>query len=164
MEYDNENQLKQKLGIDSWRNLSRDKFLEFASDLPNMSKDVALKVVGQFPDFRSLVLDSLTEVQEQATNAIEVNWKSQKKVHKAFSEYRKMLSRELDREEVTAEHRLTILRMLQEAIDKESAKDSEHKVFVFKVVSTVGTIAVLGLASALALLGVKTNISGSSST
>ncbi|MBD8534421.1 hypothetical protein [Plantibacter sp. CFBP 13570] len=160
MNIDNEDALKKKMGIDSWRNLSKDKFMMFVSELPNMSKEVALKVVEQFPDFKSLVMESLTEVQSQATSGLKANWKSQKKVHKAFADYRKTLNRELDREGLTSDDRLAILALLTEAIDREAAKDSEHKMFVFKIVGAVGTVAMFSLAAAVAVLGVKTEIGG----
>lgn len=155
-----EQDLKRKLGIESWKNLSREKFLTFASELPNMNKEVALKIIDQFPDFKSLVLDSLGQVEEQAANALAANWKSQKKVHKAFAEQRAILRRELDRTGLTTEDRFSILAMLAESIDKEAAKDSEHKAFSYKLVTTVATIAVGGAAAAFAILGGKSKIGG----
>lgn len=155
-----EQDLKRKLGIESWRNLSRDKLLTFMSEMPNMTKEVALKIIDQFPDFKSLVLESLGQVEEQAANALAANWKSQKKVHRAFAEQRETLRRELDREGLTPEDRLSILKMLAEAIDKEAAKDSEHKAFSYKLVTTVATIAVGGAAAAVAILGGKSKIGG----
>ena len=160
MGIENEEELKRKMGIESWRNLSKDKFLTFVSDLPNMSNEVAIKVIEQFPDFKSLVLDSLNQVQEQAEKAVGANWKSQKKVHKAFAEYRAILSRELDREGLTSEDRFKILEKLGNAIDKESAKDSEHKAFAYKMFTTVASVVVLGVGAGAAILGGKAKIGG----
>jgi hypothetical protein len=159
MSANEENDLKRKLGIESWKNLSKDKFLTFVSEMPNMSKEVTLKIIDQFPDFKSLVLDSLGQVEEQAANALAANWKSQKKVHKAFAEQREMLRRELDREGLTSEDRFSILRMFAESVEKEAAKDSEHKIFSYKLVTTVAGIAVGGVAAGLAILGGKSKIS-----
>lgn len=160
MNFKNEEELKQKMGIESWRNLSREKFLTFVSELPNMSKEVAIKVVEQFPDFKSLVLDSLDHVHEQATGAVAINWKSQRKVHKAFAEYRGILGRELDRDGLTSEDRFRILGMLREAIEKEALKDSEHKAFVYKVVTTVAGLALAGAAAAATILGGNVRMGG----
>ncbi|PYG01895.1 hypothetical protein SAMN05216184_101360 [Georgenia satyanarayanai] len=156
--------LKEKLGIESWRHLSKDRFLSFVSEMPNMSTDVALKIIDQFPDFKSLVLDSLGDVHEQATNALTSNWKSQKKVHRAFAEYRAILRQELDRDGLTSEDRFRILAMLGEIIDKEAAKDSEHKAFAYKLTTTVGGAAVIGLGIAFAVLGGKSEIGGGERT
>jgi hypothetical protein len=164
MDIKNEDDLRKSLGIDSWRNLSKDKLLAFVSEMPNMSKEVALKAIEQFPDFRSLVVDSLTQVQAQAAHAVDVNWKSQKKVHKALADYRKALERELDRENLTTEDRFAILGLFQKAIDQESAKDSEHKAFVFGIIGTVAKVAAVGLVAAVAVLGVSTKLSDDSAS
>lgn len=155
MGYASEDELKRQMGIESWRNLSKEKFLTFVSELPNLSKEVALKVVDQFPDFKGLVLDSLNLVQRQAENAVKTNWKSQKKVHKAFEAYRTALSRELERDNLTTEDRFAILQLFKKAIDDESAKDSEHKSFVLRALTIVGTVGLIGLGAAAAILGVK---------
>ena len=44
-----EDQVKKALHIDSFRNLSKDKIMEFASLIPNMDKDVAISIINQFP-------------------------------------------------------------------------------------------------------------------
>ena len=40
-----EDQVKKALHIDSFRNLSKDKIMEFASLIPNMDKDVAISIM-----------------------------------------------------------------------------------------------------------------------
>ena len=82
------------------------------------------------------------------------------KVHKAFAEYRAILSRELDREGLTSEDRFKILEKLGNAIDKESAKDSEHKAFAYKMFTTVASVVVLGVGAGAAILGGKAKIGG----
>ena len=89
-----------------------------------------------------------------------MNWKSQKKVHEAFAEYREILSKELDRDDLTADDRFRIIEMLRDALQMEASKDSEHKSFVFKILGTVGVVTVAGSALALALLGGKARIGG----
>lgn len=159
----NEDELKKRLGIDSWRNLSKDKFIDFVSELPNMSKEVAMKVVEQFPNFRDLALGTFDQVQQQATGAVNANWKSQKKIHRAFKQYRDILSKELDRENLSPEDRFTVLRLLKEAIDTEALKDSEHKAFVLRALGMVGAAAAIVLATGLTVLGGKARIGGGQS-
>ena len=47
--YVNEKAVKRALGIDSFRNVSKDKIMEFASLIPYMDKDVAIAIINQFP-------------------------------------------------------------------------------------------------------------------
>jgi hypothetical protein len=152
--------LMKRLGIESWRNLSKDKFMSFVSDLPNMDKEVALNVIAQFPNFKDLVLETFKKVQEDATQARTFNWKSQKKVHKAFEQYRDILSRELERGDLTSEDRFAILGFLKDAIDAEAAKDSENKKFQLIVTSMLTTAALALAGTALAAIGGKAQIGG----
>ena len=46
-----EDQVKKALQIDSFRNLSKDKIMEFASFIPHMDKDVAIAIINQFPAY-----------------------------------------------------------------------------------------------------------------
>lgn len=125
-----ETDLMKRLDIESWRNLSKDKLMAFISDLPNMDKQVALEIVGRFPDFKGLVLDTFARLQEQAEQGMRLNHKSQKKVHQAFKQYRMILSRELERENLTSEDRFMILELLKDAIDAEALKDADNKEFL----------------------------------
>ena len=158
MDFGSEEQLRQKAGLESWRNLSKEKFLAFVSELPNMDKEVALKVIGQFPEFKRLVLDSYSSLQEQTDSAFKANWKSQKKAHEAYADTRRILERELEREDLTSEERLDIRRTIVETADKESAKDSENKAFVVKIVGVSVGVIVMGMAAGNAVLGGKSRI------
>ena len=46
-----ENDVKKALAIDSFRNISKDKIMEFVSAIPNMDKEVAIKIIEQFPSY-----------------------------------------------------------------------------------------------------------------
>jgi hypothetical protein len=157
-------ELMNRLGIESWRNLSKDKFMTFVSDLPNLDKDVALKIVAQFPDFKELVNDSFEKFKDDATEARAFNWKSQKKVHKAFSEYREILKLELERENLTSEDRFRIIDYLRAAVDAESAKDTENKKFQVATTTIITTAGLALVGAAVAVLGGNTQIGGGSRT
>ena len=44
-------EVKNALKIDSFRNLSKDKIMEFVSLIPNMDKEVAINIIEQYPAF-----------------------------------------------------------------------------------------------------------------
>lgn len=48
IKYRSEEAVKKALKIDSYRNLSKEKVMQFASMIPYMDKDVALAVINQF--------------------------------------------------------------------------------------------------------------------
>lgn len=161
MALDSEEAIKKTLNIDSWRNLSKDKFLTFVSELPNMDKEVAMKAIAQFPEFSTLVIAGLDQFKEQALAAQKFNWKGQRQVHKAFKDYRAMLNRELEREDLTGEDRFRILQLVNDAISKQMGLQQEHQNFILKVLGVAATVLITVVGFALALLsGGKFNIRG----
>ena len=54
--YVSEDAVKRALKIDSFRNLSKDKVMQFASMIPYMDKEVAIAIINQFPLFLLLLL------------------------------------------------------------------------------------------------------------
>lgn len=52
MTFDSEDAVKKALAIDSWRNLSKDKLLRFVAMMPDMDKEVAVRTIEQFPQFK----------------------------------------------------------------------------------------------------------------
>ena len=47
--YVSEEAVKRALSIETFRNLSKEKIMEFASMIPYMDKDVAIALINQFP-------------------------------------------------------------------------------------------------------------------
>lgn len=150
-----EDDVKKALNIDSWRNLSKDKLLTFVAEMPQMDHEVALKVIEQFPDFKSLVGETLNSFEQRYESAQKFSWKSQKKVHEAFQSYRETLNRELGRDNLSVEERFSILEMLRQAVAMEFEKDSEHKAFTVKLVTIAATVGVAAIGTAIAALGGK---------
>ena len=161
MAFDSEEAIKKTLRIDSWRNLSKDKFLTFVSELPNMDKEVAMKAIAQFPEFGNLVIAGLDQFKEQALAAQKFNWMGQRQVHKAFKEYRAMLSLQLKREDLSGEERFRILQLVNEAISKQMELQERNQKFIVKVLSIAATVLITVVGFALLVLsGGKINIRG----
>lgn len=51
--YVSEEAVKHALKIDSFRNLSKDKIMQFASMIPYIDKEVAIAIINQFPEYVS---------------------------------------------------------------------------------------------------------------
>jgi hypothetical protein len=155
-----EEQVKKALKIDSWRNLSKDKLLDFVAEMPKLDKDVAMRIIAQFPEFKSLVSDGFSQLEKQVKTAHRFNWKSQKRVHEAFKEYRALLNRELDRENLTPEDRWRILDLFNEAVKAEAEKDSENKALIVKILVGAVTVIVALVGLAITFVGGKIGIRG----
>lgn len=62
--YVSEDAVKHALKIDSFRNLSKDKVMQFASMIPYMDKEVAIAIINQFPvyaDFGKAAIEQYTQ-------------------------------------------------------------------------------------------------------
>ncbi|MGO4459457.1 hypothetical protein AB4039_19495 [Streptomyces sp. M-16] len=150
MRYKNEDDVKQALGIDSWRNLSKEKMIRFAAMMPDMDTEVALKIVEQFPVFKDFAMGIVGVMEKAHESTLSANKKSQKYFHRACQEIRDILKRELDRGDLGWEERKYIIERIQETGRMEFEKDSENKRFLDgmlkKVVVGVGAVAALGVA------------------
>lgn len=147
MRYNSELDVKQELGIESWRELSKEKFLRFASMMPDMDTEVALKVVEQFPSFKEFATDVVDAMEGSYESTLSANERSEDAVHQAFAEIRSILKNELDRGDLTWEQRRWIVEQIQETGRQQFLKDTENKNFLD---STFGKV-VIGAGGALAV-------------
>lgn len=129
MKFGSEIEVMRALEIDSWRNLSKDRVVRLASMIPDMDKEVALKVIEQLPEFTSFALQTLDVMEKRHESTLVQNSASQERVHLAYQELRVVLKGELDRE-LSWEQRKHILGLLMETAERESQKDSENKRFL----------------------------------
>ncbi len=119
--------------------------LDLATMMPDMDKEVALKVIEQFPEFRTLAVNMLDLMEQRHESSLRHNKDSQNKVHEAYRSVRAILEGELDRD-LDWDQRKFILDKLMETADREFEKDSENKKFIEttfgKVLTGVGGVAV----------------------
>jgi hypothetical protein len=150
MMYKSEVQLKKALQIDSWKNLSRDKMIRFAAMMPDMDKELALKIVAQFPEFKRFALDALDVIEKTYESALTHNKQSLESFYQGNREIRSILERQLENENLTWDEKKFLLERIMETGNREFEKDSENKRFLdsmFTKVAVVGAAAVgLGLA------------------
>lgn len=130
MKYTSEVEIMNALGIESWRNLSKSKMIEFASMMPEMDTEVALKVVEQFPEFTRFALEMLDGIEKRHESTLVHNEQSQQNVHRAYEEIRRILKRELTDAELTWDQKKYIMDLIMETGNREFAKDSENKQFL----------------------------------
>jgi len=158
MKYATEAEAMQSLGIDDWRKLSKDRFMAFASMMPEMPAEVALKVIEQFPSFKEFAIETLNKLEASQLQTLESNSKSEKSVHDAYADVRRILGDELDKENLTADERSKILALLIDTAEKQSQKDSESKRFLKDIFSIGVSGLALVVVAGLAFVGAKAAI------
>lgn len=150
-----ENEVKKALAIDSFRNMSKDKIMEFVSAIPNMDKDVAFKIIEQFPAYTESANNMLAQLNTMCNNAMKENGESQKEAIKAYKKILDDLGELLKKDTITAEERVQITEKMITVADRISAKDTENKDFLNGIIKygvpIIGGALVLGAA----ILGVN---------
>jgi hypothetical protein len=153
MTYKSEAEIMKVLEIDTWRNLSKDKILQFVALMPEMDKEVAIKVIEQFPEFRQFAMDALSVLEKEHTATLASNRESQAEVHRAFQEVRAILASELKRDDLTSEDRMLIIDKIMESANQEFAKDSENKRFLDTLFGKAAMAGGAAIALGIVVLG-----------
>lgn len=145
MAFDSEDAVKRALAIDSWRNLSKDKLLRFVAMMPDMDKEVAVRIIEQFPQFKEFALHALDVLERDHQSTLDANAHSQDDFHRACQDIRDAIRGQLDKDGLTPDERRHLVECLMEVAKLESAKDTENKQFLEglfeKVVVGVAAVA-----------------------
>lgn len=120
----------QALGIDSWRNLSKDKVIRFAGMMPRMAPEVAMKIIEQYPEFKEQVLKGLKTIKKAHESTLVANEKSQNQAFVTIERTMEMLQGELDKENVSSEDKRFLVENYMETTRLAVSKDSENKKFL----------------------------------
>ena len=148
-------EVKKSLAINSFRNMSKDKIMEFVSAIPNMDKDVAIKIIDQFPAYADSANNMLAQLNTLCNNAMKQNGESQKEAIEAYKKILDDLGELLKKDMITAEERMQITEQMITVADRISAKDTENKSFLNGIIKygvpIIGGALVLGAA----ILGVN---------
>ncbi|MFI1068540.1 hypothetical protein [Streptomyces puniciscabiei] len=153
MRFNDEDQIKRALGIDTWRNLSKDKMIRFVAMMPDMDTEVALKIVEQFPSFKDFALNVMDVMKTSHESTISANAQSQEHVHRAYQYLRETIRNELDKGDLTWEQRRELIEKMQEVVREQSQKDSENKRFLDEAHKKVLVLGAVALALGLAFVG-----------
>ena len=151
-----EESVKKALNIESFRNLSKEKIVEFISLIPNMDKDVAISIINQFPAYAEMAGNMIAQLNTMCDSAIKEAGKSQKESIESYKLILSELGNLLQKDNISAEERALITDKMILIADRISAKDSEYKEFLLDALK-IG-VPVLGGALLLgaAILGVNT--------
>ena len=150
-----EAEIKQALGIESWRNLSKDKMIRFAAMMPDMDTEVALKIIEQFPVFKDFALDVVGSMERAQEATLSANTQSHEHVHRAFQDIREILKGELEKDDLSWEEKRYIIEQIHETGREQFNKDSENKQFLDGVLAKVLVGAGSALVAGLVFVGAK---------
>ena len=154
MGLNSEDEVKQALGIKSWRNLSKDKVVQFATMMPEMGKEVSIKIIEQFPKFKEFAIDTLSTLATEHKSTLESNADSQGQFHQIQGQMLDMISGDLDRD-LTPEERTRAYEQMDKIGDKAFEKDSEDKQFLMGVFDKACVVSVVTVVAGVVFVGGK---------
>ena len=156
--YLSEEALKKALNIDSFRNLSKDKVMEFASMIPYMDKDVAIACINQFPVYADFAKTTITYYKQVCDEVLQANKENLNAVIHGYQTILDALSERMRTAE-TEDERKSITEDMISVADKIEEAHIQNQKFVSKTI-TKFIIGALAIAAALgAAIGVSSQFS-----
>lgn len=147
----NEQKVLDKLGIEDFRHLTKDKVVEFISLIPEMDPEVAKAAIDQFPEFASTMKSIMIDYKQEIETAIKSNDNSMKACQDAAKSLMASLDRMLQENDLSYEEKIQIIDKMTEIQKMLFGKDTENKKFIRDIVAVAGfvVVAVAGVASSL---------------
>jgi hypothetical protein len=152
--YSSEVEIRNALGIESWRNLSKDTVLRLLDSLPEIDHEVALKLIEQVPEITKLARGALDDAGKAYDAALTSNARGQEMVHEIHRERLGILKAELEKD-LTPEERMRVFDDIRDVNLNALLKDTENKRFISalfeKTMAAVGVTAVAVMAVVVAV-------------
>jgi hypothetical protein len=143
--YTSDVELRNALGIESWRNLSKDTFVGFLERLPEVDPEVALKLIDQVPEITTLARGTVEDATKAYDTALEANAHGQDAVDQIHRQRLEILRAELEKD-LTPEQWTRVLDDMREINVNALLKDTENKKFIsdqfHATLATVGAAVV----------------------
>lgn len=148
-----EKKVLDKLGIDNFRQLTKDKVIEMASMLDKMDPEVAKKVLDQFPDFAKTMKEILVEYKGFLSEGLKSNQENTKSFFESCDCAIQECQKILDKDNLSFEEKQTVIMLMLEIAKMKGDANSENKKFIL-CLAGAGIFA-LGIATTalLAALG-----------
>lgn len=144
-----------KIGASSFRNITKDQLVAFVSSIPDMDKETAIKCIEQFPEFKTYAHKIVAELQDTCNNVVIDNKASRQETVRAYNLILDGLRLKLDTMDLSISDMREITQTMVDVADKIAALDAENKNFLKHILTVGGTVATTALAIGGALLGVK---------
>lgn len=149
MSIPSEQQVKDKLGITDFRNMSKDKITSFISMIPEVDNEIVIKILEKFPELSKIMIEQMKEI---CCDVLAQNNSSTQETYKAYNRVLDDLSFMLKQDSISPEDQKYIINKQIEIADKISTKDTENKNFLLSVLGGLGALVLLIIGG---ILGIK---------
>lgn len=153
-----EAEVKKALAINNFREVSKEKLMDFISLIPNMDKEVAISVISQFPTYADYAKNIVSTLSDMCDGILAKNNNSQAEIVSAYRIILDELSELLKKDDLSSEERNDITEKMILVTNKMSEKDTENKEWLAGVMKYGVSVISLTLIVGATILGV--NIKG----
>ena len=153
-----EQQVLRQLNIPSFRHITKDKVMTFASMLQNMDPDVAKKALEQFPEFAKMALQVMNEYKSVLYKTLEDNTESNKQCYEIYNTVLDTLKSCVEKEDISFDEKKYYLEKMMEVTKLADSKDTENKKFNWKLVSAGAFVVIAVVGIGASILGGNANI------
>lgn len=140
--YMTEKEVLNKLNIENFRQITKDKVIALASMLDKMDPEVAKKALEQFPDFSRNMRLLVSDYKEIINDSLVSNNESMKACYESCNTILEAMRLELENENLDYDQRKEILELMISVNKMIFEKDTENKHFVLKIVSEAAAIVI----------------------
>ena len=147
-----------KLGINSFREVTKEKVMELMSMIPDMEPEVAIKALEQFPQFVSCATKALADYKETIIQMIASADKGLEDVLRGRLIEIEELCKMLEDETVTFEQKIEVAALIKELGNLNSEELEKHRDFLTKAAELIGVVVVAAIFGTASILGGRARV------
>lgn len=144
-----------ELGAKDFRSIKKDQIIEFASSIHQMPKEVAIKCIEQFPEFRKNANEVLTTLKGIFKDVADSNKNLASEEIAACNKILDHLGQELHKPFISAKLKKYIIEQMVEVAHIIDAAQKSHANLMHKIVQCVTAVGGAAVVVAGAIVGVN---------
>ncbi|WIG19315.1 hypothetical protein [Kocuria rosea] len=146
MKYENEDDVKEALGIKSWDDVPKDKMRQLVLMTRDMDAELAARIVDKLPVYEEFGTSALSALRKMHKRTLAANSESHDNFYQSCRITLETYNAELSKDGTTFEQKKYFMEQIQVILRMKYQKDSENKQFLDGIMGKI-------LVSALALGG-----------
>ena len=79
-----EEEVKKELGVQDFRSITKDKLMQFVSIIPKLDRELAIKIIEQFPSYADMATSMVGNLIDLCNNALENSKITEKEAIEAY--------------------------------------------------------------------------------
>ncbi len=152
-----EEEVKKELGVQDFRSITKDKLMQFVSIIPKLDRELAIKIIEQFPSYADMATSMVGNLIDLCNNALENSKITEKEAIEAYKYCLETIRSEIESEELTPEEKEKYNKQMIDVADKISEIDVRNKKWLESVIKYGSSVLGVTLVVGAAILGVKYN-------